>query len=59
MFDLSSDVAGGWKALPGGDGYPRNEGGGETGQFALVEEYILEIMFWTTMSSLPISGTCF
>ena len=30
-FELSSDVAGGWEALPGGDGYPRDEGGGETG----------------------------
>ena len=67
-FELSSDVAGGWKALPGGDGYPRNEGGGEAGQVALVEEYILDkprkyhklkIMFWTTMSSLLISRTYF
>ena len=41
-FELSSDAAGGWKALPGGNGYPCNEGGGETGQVALVEEYILD-----------------
>ena len=30
-FELSSDAAGGWKALPRRDGYPRDEGGGKTG----------------------------
>ena len=41
-FELHSVVAGGWKALPGGDGYPRDEGGGEARQVALVEKYILD-----------------
>ena len=41
-FELSSDAAGGWKALPGGVGYPRNEGGGETRQVSLVEDYVMD-----------------
>ena len=42
MFELNSGAVGGWKTLPGGDGYPRDEGGGEARQVALVEKYILD-----------------